>query len=120
MRRLLLTLMITGIAACVVGCSDKASEDKPLDKVKAEAEKMDAEKLKAKVEEYKKAIEAKQPEIEKIQKQLGTGVTDALTGKKPENADELKAKLKELQASVKALTERMEIYAAELKKKEGG
>ncbi|KPK49313.1 MAG: hypothetical protein AMK72_04865 [Planctomycetes bacterium SM23_25] len=112
--------MIVGMVAYVTGCSSKASEDKPLDQVKAEAQKMNADQLQAKVAEYKQAIEAKKPEIEKLQKELGTGLTGVLSGKKPENADELKAKLEKLQASVKALTERMEIYASELKSKQGG
>ncbi len=120
MRRCLVIPMVLGMVAYVAGCSSKASEDKPLDEVKAEAEKMNAEQLEAKVEEYKKAIEAKQPEIEKLQKELGTGLTGLLSGKKPENADELKPKLEKLQASVKALTERMEVYASELKKKQAG
>ncbi len=120
MRTGLVMLMLVGMVAYVAGCSSKASEDKPLDQVKAEAEKMNADQLKAKVEEYKQAIDAKKPEIEKLQKELGTGLTGVLSGKKPENADELKAKLEKLQASVKALTERMDIYASELKKKQAG
>ena len=119
MRKLLARLMVLGIVACVAGCSSTASEDKPLDEVKAEAQKMDVEQLKAKVTEYEQAIKANQPEIDQLKKDLGAGLTGVLSGKKPENADELKAKLDELQASVKALTERMQIYADELKKKQG-
>ena len=119
MRKLLAGLMALGMVVCVAGCSGKASEDKSLDEIKAEAEKMNAEQLEAKVQEYEKAIEAKQPEIDKLKKELSTGLTGVLSGKKPENADELKAKLDELEASVKALNERMKIYADELKKKQG-
>ena len=52
-----------------------------------------------------------------MQKELGTGLKGMISGDKPENQEELQAKLDELQASVKALKERMEVYAAELKKK---
>ena len=120
MRKGLISLLALGMVACVTGCSGGASADKPLDECKAEAEKMNVDQLKARVADYEKAIAKHQPEIEKIQKELGTGLGGLLEGKKPENIDELKARLTELEAKVEPLTERMEIYAAQLKAKQAG
>ncbi len=119
MRTCLISLMALMMVGFIVGCGGGADEEKPITDVKAEAEKMDTDQLQAKVDEYKKAIEAKKPEIEKLQKELGSGLTGAITGDKPENADELQKELDGLQTSVKALQERCEIYAAELEKKQG-
>lgn len=119
MRKTLSALLVLGLVACVSGCSKKADETKPLDQVQTESQKMNVDQLKAKVAEYKAAIEAKQPEVDKIQKELGSSLTGAVSGQKPANADELKAKLDKLQASIKALKDRMDIYAAELQKKQG-
>ncbi len=106
------------LLALVAGCSDGASEDKPLDEVRAEAQEMNAEQLQAKIDEYTEAIEAKKPEVERLQKELGTGLAGALTGEKPENAEQLKADLAELETSLRALQERMQIYAEELQRKQ--
>jgi len=117
MRISLIGLLALGMIACVVGCGGGASETKPLDECKAEAEKMNVDQLKAKVADYEKAMAKYKPEIEEIQKKLSTGLGDMVAGKKPENADELKADLEKLQAKLKPLTERFEIYAAELAKR---
>ena len=113
-----LTLLVA--VALVSGCSSGPSEDKPLSEVRAEAKKLDVSQLQAKVDQYRKAIEAKEPEIEKLKKEIGSGIGQVLSGKKPENVEELKEKLSKLEASVKALTERMKIYADELKAKQAG
>ncbi|MCE5327407.1 MAG: hypothetical protein LLG01_13450 [Planctomycetaceae bacterium] len=110
-------LLAIVLVAGLRGCSKKASEDIPPEQAKSEAAKMDVEQLKAKVAQYEEAIKAKQPEIEKLQKEIGAGLADAMSGKKTQNADTIKKELEALQKSVQALTERMGIYAAELKKK---
>ena len=117
MRKHFMVLMMMVLAGSFMGCK-KSLEEKPVDEVKEEAQQMSAEELQEKVNEYQAAIEAKKPEIEKLQKELGKGLSGMLSGDKPENAEELEAELTELQASVKALEERMAIYANELKKKQ--
>ncbi len=46
------------------GCGQKADESKPIDQVKAEAEKMDTDGLRTMAMAYQKAITAKNGEVE--------------------------------------------------------
>jgi hypothetical protein len=111
-RALLLTLAVV-FASCLTGCSNKADENKPLDQVTAEAQKMSVDDLKATATKYKDAITAKMDEV----KALGAKINpqDLLSGK----AKDIQDKIAELNKSVTALTERYQVYLDELKKKGG-
>ena len=109
-------LLSVGLSAVVMlmlgGCGSKADENKPMSDVKAEAETMSIEKLKATALAYKKAIEAKKPELEKIAAKLKEiPLADAL-GKE---AKSLKSDIEELNKSVGALKERFGVYYGKLK-----
>jgi chromosome segregation ATPase len=92
-----------------VGCGSKSDVDetRPLSEVKSEAETMTVEQLKDIAMKYKKAIEAKQPEINKLMEQLkAVPLTKALG----EEAKTLKADIEQLNSSLKSLRERFDIY----------
>lgn len=99
----------------VFGCGNGgggADETKPMSEVKAEAEKMDAGQLRAMAETYKKAIVAKQADIEKVTAKLKEIPLTSMMG---EEAKALKADVANLNASITALKARFEVYYEKLK-----
>jgi len=111
-----LLLLSVGLSAVVMlmlgGCCSKADENKPMSDVKAEAETMSVEKLKATALAYKKAIEAKKPELEKITAKLKEIPLAEALGKE---AKSLKSEIDTLNKSVGALKERFGVYYGKLK-----
>ena len=110
----LIMVLLACTALVFVGCGSSGSEvdeAKPISEVKAEADKMSVEQLKDIAMEYKKAIEAKQPEIEKLMQQLKEiPITQALG----EEAKSLKADLEKFNSSLQALEERFDVYYKKL------
>ena len=104
------------ISLTLCGCGSKADENKPISEVKAEAETMTVEKLKATAMTYKKAIEDKKPELDKITAKLKEIPLTELMG---DEAKGLKGDIDELNKSVSALKERFEVYYNKLKEKGG-
>ena len=98
----------------LVGCGSGADENKPISEVRAEAQGMDASGLQKKVDAYMAAIEAKKPELEKLQAKVSEISLTEILG---DEAKALKADVERVQDSIDALKQRMEIYADELKKK---
>lgn len=116
MKRVVLLALVCAFTMSFAGCSKKADENKPLDQVKAEAEKMSVADLRSTAMAYKDAIAAK---VEEVQKE-GLKLKDVpLTEMLGDKAKTIKAKVDELQKSVSALTERYKTYLDELKKKGG-
>ena len=102
---LLMVCAILVFAGC--GSKSEVDETKPLSEVKAEAETMTVEQLKDTAMQYKKAIEAKQPEIDKLMEQLkAVPITEALG----DEAKSLKTDVEQLNSSLKALKERFDVY----------
>ena len=99
-----------------VGCCKKADESKPLNEVKAEAEKMSVEKLRSMALTYKDAIMAKKGEVEKVVGELKDIPVAKMLG---DEAKELKTEIEALNKSVSALKERFQIYYDQLKEKGG-
>ena len=99
-----------------VGCGTKADENKPLSEVKAEAEKMNNDELRASAMEYKKAIEAKKADVEKLADKLKDIPPAELLGEK---AKSLNADMEKINQSVSALQDRFQIYCDKLKEKGG-
>ncbi len=110
--------IIASILICAVllaGCSGGGvDETKPVDQIKQEAQAMDAAKLEAVANKYKAAIEAKKGEISKLQGKIKDIPVKELLG---DEAKKLKGDVSEISSSVKALSERMNVYLSELKKK---
>lgn len=108
---------ITGLMTAVLcsgllfGCGEKADENQNIEAVKAEAAKLDKAALQQKIDVYTKAIDAKKQELEKIAKQLKDIPPTELLGEK---ASSLKAELEKNSSSISKLTERMNVYSAQL------
>ena len=105
-------IMVLLVCAMLIfsGCGSSGSEvdeTKPISEVKAEAEKMSVEQLKDIAMEYKKAIEAKQPEIVKLMEQFKE---IPITEKLGEEAKALTADIDKLNSSVKAMKDRFDVY----------
>ena len=104
--------LIAVVTLMFTGCGSKADENKPMSDVKAEAETMSVEKLKATALAYKKAIEAKKPELEKIAAKLKEiPLTEAMG----QEAKSLKSDIDTLNKSVQSLKERFNVYYGKLK-----
>lgn len=111
------TFCLLGVCfLALVGCGKKADESKPLNEVKAEAEKMSLEKLRSMALTYKDAIMAKKGEIEKVAGKLKDIPVAKMLG---DEAKELKTEIEALNKSVSALKERFQIYYGKLKEKGG-
>ena len=108
-----LTVLGFGVLA---GCSEKADQSKPLSEVKAEAQDMDAGKLRGMAMKYKDAIVAKQKEVAGFEDKLKEIPVTEIAG---EEAKKLNESVAELAKSVKALTERFDVYYKSLKDKKG-
>ena len=107
------------MALCIlslVGCGEKADENKPVAEVKAEAEKMDVDQLKAMALKYKDAISDKKVEIEKITAKLKEIPMTKMLG---DEAKALKADIDSLSKSLSDLKERFDIYYQKVKEKGG-
>lgn len=106
----LLPLALLTFAGC--GGSAGVDEKKPLEQIITEAKTLTETQLKAMIEKYQAAIEAKKPEIEKIQEKLKAIPVTQLLG---EDAKALKDDIAKLNESIKSLTERLNVYANQLK-----
>ncbi len=96
------------LAASVTGCGKKADSKKPIEQVRAEAEKMSVGDLEATARAYANEIAAKKGEVEKIQSQLkGLSIKDMLG----EKARGIKDQASAVGQEISALTERYEVYA---------
>jgi archaellum component FlaC len=115
-RKITLWLLLALCSIVILGCGKKADENKPISEVKTEAEKMDTNKLRTMAMTYKKAISAKQGELEKLAAKLKEIPAAELLGNE---AKELKTDIENLNKSVSALTERFNIYFEKLKEKGG-
>jgi len=111
----MLAVCVVAMALMVTGCGSGVSDNKPVAEVKTEAKTMDATQLKSIVEKYQQAIAAKQPQIEKLKTQLKAIPISQLMG---DDAKAIQTEIAKITESVKALTDRMRVYAAELRVKQ--
>lgn len=100
----------------LLGCSQKTNENKSIDEIKAEAEKMDANQLKSMAMECKKTIEAQKSEVQKLLTKLGNIPPAEMTNTK---AKEITKRLNEISQSMSALNDKFMIYFNKLKEKGG-
>jgi len=110
--KLLCVVLSAVVMLLLAGCGSKADENKSMSDVRAEAETMSVEKLKATALAYKKAIEAKKPELEKITAKLKEIPMTEMLG---EEAKTFKSEIDALNKSVGALKERFDVYYGKLK-----
>ena len=109
-------LLLLLCSLVLLGCSQKADEDKPISEVKAEAEKMDAGQLRSMALQYKEAIVAKKGELEKLASKLKDIPVTKMAGAE---AKEIKAELDNISKSASALRDKFNIYYNKLKEKGG-
>jgi uncharacterized lipoprotein YehR (DUF1307 family) len=115
-RNAVLCCLIALCLFAILGCGKKADENKPIGEVKAEAEKLDTDGLRAMAMVYKKAIAAKNSEVEKLTAKLKDIPVTEILG---DEAKELKADIDNLNKSISALKERFEVYYQKLKEQGG-
>ena len=116
MKKIIATIiLVVMLSLAVAGCGGSGvSEDKPISEVRTEAQSLNVDQLKAMVAKYEKVIESKKSEIEAITAQLKKIPLTQMMG---EEAGKLKGDISDITASVKALTDRLNIYAQEIKSK---
>ena len=133
-KRDVLSYLMILFLSITLGCSKKSDEgtppsttgagtgaasvdtEKPIAEVQAQAETMTVDSLKATAIKYKEAILAKQGELSKLAAKLKEiPITEALG----EEAKALKTDLQSVEASLKALKDRFQVYYDTLKKKGG-
>lgn len=110
-----LVLLSLGLTT-FLGCGKSADEEKPINEVKAEAEKMNTQELRATAVKYKDSIMAKSQELEKVMAKLKEIPATEQLGKE---ATEIKTEIEQLRNSISALKQRFEVYYEKLKEKGG-
>jgi peptidoglycan hydrolase CwlO-like protein len=114
---LVLALVMTVFAFSGCGGGQKVDADKPMDQVVAEAQKMTVNDLQNTINNYQRAIEARKADIMALEQKIKQIPVTQLLG---EEAKELKADLSEITERIGKLTERLKVYANELKTKSAG
>lgn len=113
----LCALLVVSLFA-FTGCGKKkADPNKPVDQVKAEADKMDAKQLQQMVDSYQEALNAKKVDVEKIVADLKKVPLTEMAGDK---AKAFTANIDSVNKTIAALNERMKIYADKLAEKSAG
>ena len=101
----------TGAAVTVT-----ADVEKPITEVQAQAQTMSVADLRSTAVQYQQAISAKQGDLQKVWAQVKEiPITEALGDK----AKTLKTEALKVESTVKALTERFQVYYNKLKEKGG-
>lgn len=110
--RILLPVVL--ISFILSGCGGGASENKPISEVRTEAQAMSVDQLKATVSKYQAAIESKKVEISKLTAAIKKIPMAQMLG---DEATKLKGDMQSVSASIRALTDRLNIYAQQLRSK---
>lgn len=103
---------VIGLSACGGGGGAEVNESKPIAEVKQEAAQMDTSALEATVKSYVEAINAKKPEMKKLEERLKEIPLTKMLG---DEAKQIKTEFEDLTSSVAALTERYHVYIQKLK-----
>ncbi len=111
--KMILPVAVLGFV--LMGCGGGAvSETKPISAVLAEAKSMSADQLKAIVNKYQTVIDSKKTEIAKLTEKLKQIPITQMLG---DEAKKIKSDVQEVSNSVKALADRLNIYAQQLQSK---
>ena len=105
-----LTAMLVAVLSltALYGCGKKAETQKPIEQVRAEAEKMSVTQLESTAKSYASEIASKRDAAEKMQGELkGLSIQDMLGEKGKGIKDQVTA----LSQQVSALTARYQVYA---------
>ncbi|OGW75699.1 MAG: hypothetical protein A2Z72_03235 [Omnitrophica bacterium RBG_13_46_9] len=107
-------LPVALVSFILVGCGSSVSENKPISEVNKEAQSMSVDKLKATVNKYQAAIQSKKADIDNLTAQIQKIPIKDMLG---DEAKKLKADIQNLNNSIRALMERLGIYAQQLRSK---
>lgn len=116
-KKITLCMLLAVSLFVFTGCGKKADPNKPIEQVKAEANKMDVKQLQNMKTAYEDALKAKKADVEKIMADLKKVPLTEMTGDK---AKKMKTNIDSVNKTVMALTERMKIYADKLVEKSAG
>ncbi len=114
MRRIVLILAPAILASLVLAGCGGVSEDKPLAEVRTEAQAMTVKDIQAIVDKYKSAIESKKAKLIKFKDELSKIPVSELMS---DQAKAIKGDIDEVAKSIRALSDRLNVYARELRKK---
>ena len=112
MLKVIVPVVLVGLM--VSGCGAGVSEDKPIAEVKSEAKAMSVEQLKTTVAKYQKVIQSKNAEITQLTTKLKSIPIAKMMG---EEAGKIKTDIQNITTSVKALSERLNVYSQALRSK---
>ena len=108
MKRMMTMLTVLAVAFTLAGCGGKTADTTtPVEQVKAEAQKMDTQAIQKTVDAYKAAIAAKEAELQQVAGKVKTIPVAEMLGDK---AKELKAQNDQIQSTIKALSDRLQVY----------
>jgi predicted nucleic acid-binding Zn-ribbon protein len=107
------------VAVTLSGCgksqeAGKVDLNKPVEQVKTEAASLDTAALQQQVDAYQKEITAKKGELAALEKKIKDIPVTQLLG---EEASKLKKEAGNLTTALSGLSDRLNVYSAELKKK---
>ncbi len=103
--------LMIGLSGCGGGGAG-VDESKPLAEVQAEAKNMSVDELRDMAEAYKEAIADLMPDMETLAAKFKEISPTQLMG---EDAKAIRSDMQQLSEAVKSLTERFNVYLAELK-----
>ena len=107
-------LPVVFLSVALAGCGGGASETKPIAEVRTEAKGMSLDQLKSTVSKYQAAITSKKAEFTKLTEALQKIPVTQMLG---DEAKSLKTDIQNVTTSIRALTDRLNIYAQELRRK---
>jgi hypothetical protein len=132
---LTLSCLIAASGLALVGCAKKvdkappakttptgagapvtADAEKPIAEVQAQAQTMSVADLRSTAVQYQQAISAQQVDLQKVLAQVKE---IPITGVLGEKAKALKTEAQKIESTVKALTDRFQVYYSKLKEKGG-
>ena len=104
------------MAACIcfAGCGEKLDENRPLDEVRAEAQKLDSDKLQKQYELWRKHLDAKLAQADSIARKISDMPLDKVVS---EDMQKLKQEYSAADESCRKSGAILEVYAGEMEKK---
>ncbi len=112
MKHVAVLFLACGVMLLVTGCSKKdVDENKSVEDVKNDVEKMDKKDVRAMAEKLKKEIESKTEELTKLKDKLPTDPTKLLG----DDAKNLKSDIEKLEKEIDPLKEKLQVCISTLK-----
>ncbi|MBL7157054.1 MAG: hypothetical protein ISS92_02700 [Candidatus Omnitrophica bacterium] len=107
-------LPVVFLSLALTGCGGGVNENKPIAQVKTEAQGMSLDQLKATISKYQAVIQSKRNQMTKLTTAFQKIPVTQMMG---DEAKKLKGDIQNVMTSIRALSERLNIYAQELRRK---